>query len=246
MKVHVLTLSPELFGGPLAVGVLKRAREQGALSVSLHRLRDHAPGPHQQVDDAPFGGGQGMVLKPEPLVDAIEHASAVDRPHRILLAAQGTPLGHARVRALAAMPSLLLVCGRYEGVDERVKGSIDEELSIGDYVLSGGEIAALVVLDAIARLLPGVLGNAASPLDESHATGLLEHPQYTRPAVFRDQPVPPVLLSGDHAAIGRWRREESLRLTAERRPDLLARAPLTAADHAFLARIGRAVRGGGG
>jgi tRNA (guanine37-N1)-methyltransferase len=229
---------PELFGSPLAGGPLKRARELGVLEVHLHHLRDFAAGKHLQVDDEPYGGGQGMVLKPEPLVAAIEHVMAGDTPRRILLAARGPRLDHARLAALACEPSLLLVCGRYEGVDERVLGWIDEELSIGDFVLSGGEPAAIVVLDAVARLLPGVLGNAASAPDDSFATGLLEHPQYTRPADFRGHGVPPVLGSGDHGAIARWRREQALRLTLARRPDLLAAAALSAADRAFLRTLG--------
>jgi tRNA (guanine37-N1)-methyltransferase len=179
-----------------------------------------------------------MVLKPEPLVAAIEHIAAVDRPRRILLSATGLPFTQARAVALAAEPSLLLVCGRYEGVDARVLDWIDEELAIGDYVLSGGELAALVVMDAVVRLLPGALGNVDSPRHDSHATGLLEHPQYTRPVEFRGRRVPDVLLSGDHAEIARWRRRESLRLTLARRPELLARAPLDDADRAFLLRLG--------
>ena len=227
-----------MFGSPLAAGVLHRARERGLLEVSLHQLRDYAAGRHLEVDDAPYGGGAGMVLKPEPLVAAIEHIAAVDRPRRILLSAAGTPFTQARAAALAAEPSLLLVCGRYEGVDARVLDWIDEELAIGDYVLSGGELAALVVMDAVVRLLPGALGNVDSPRHDSHATGLLEHPQYTRPVEFRGRRVPDVLLSGDHAEIARWRRRESLRLTLARRPELLARAPLDDADRAFLLRLG--------
>ena len=238
MRVHVLTLFPEMFGSPLAAGVLRRARELGTLEVWLHQLRDYAGGRHLQVDDTPYGGGQGMVMKPEPLVAAIEHIATTDAPRRILLSPQGTAFSHARARALASERSLLLLCGRYEGIDERVKAHVDEELSIGDYVLSGGELAALVVLDAVARLLPGVLGNVASPADDSFATGLLEHPQYTRPEEFRGARVPDVLLSGEHAAINRWRREQSLRLTLERRPDLLAHAPLDATDRAFLRKLG--------
>ena len=238
MKVHVVTIFPELFGGPLATGPIRIAREKGLLDVAVHNLRDYATDRHLVVDDVPYGGGQGMVMKPEPLVAAIEHAAAVDAPRRILLAARGARLTQARVAALAALPSLLFVCGRYEGIDERVAAVVDEELSIGDYVLSGGELAALVVLDAVVRLLPGVLGNDASSADDSFATGLLEGPQYTRPPRFRDVPVPEVLLSGDHAAIARWRREAALRTTLERRPDLLETAPLTAADEAFLRALG--------
>jgi len=227
-----------MLGSPLAAGVLRRARERGLLEVSLHQLRDYASGRHLEVDDAPYGGGQGMVLRPEPLVSAIEHVAAADRPRRVLLSAAGAPFTQARAEALAAESSLLLVCGRYEGVDGRVLEWIDEELAIGDYVLSGGELAALVVMDAVTRLLPGALGNADSPRHDSHATGLLEHPQYTRPVEFRGRRVPDVLLSGDHAAIARWRRRESLRLTFARRPDLLPRAPLDDADRAFLRSLG--------
>jgi tRNA (guanine37-N1)-methyltransferase len=238
VRVHILTLFPELFGAPLAVGPLKWARERGLLDVSLHQIRDYATDRHQQVDDTPYGGGQGMVMKAEPLVAAIEHVSAVDRPRRILLAAQGTPFTQARAEGLATEPSLLFVCGRYEGVDARVRAYVDEELAIGDYVLSGGELAALVVLDAVVRLLPGVLGNAASPDDESFTTGLLEYPQYTRPVEFQGHAVPEILRAGDHAAIVRWRRQESLRTTFERRPDLLARAPLDDDDRTYLRRLG--------
>jgi tRNA (guanine37-N1)-methyltransferase len=228
----------------LAVGPLKRARELGLLEVWLHQIRDYAGGRHQQVDDVPYGGGQGMVMKPEPLVAAIEHAAGEDRPRRILLAARGARFDQQRAAALAREPSLLLVCGRYEGVDERVGGWIDEELSIGDYVLSGGELAALVVLDAIARLLPGVLGNQASAPDDSFATGVLEHPQYTRPWTFRGRAVPDVLGCGDHAAIRRWRRQEALRTTLARRPDLLRSVPLDEADRAFLRELGWVERDG--
>ncbi len=238
MRIHVITLFPEMLGSPLAAGVLGRARQRGVLEVSLHHLRDYAGGRHLQADDTPYGGGQGMVMKPEPLVAAIEHVAAVDKPRRVLLSPRGTPFTQARARALSTERALLLVCGRYEGVDERVAAHVDEELSIGDYVLSGGELAALVVIDAVARLLDGVLGNQASPADDSYQTGLLEHPQYTRPEEFRGARVPDVLLSGDHAAIARWRRQESLRVTLSRRPDLLAHAALTDADRAFLRRLG--------
>jgi len=239
VRIHVVTLFPECFGGPLACGPLRRARELGALEVSLHQLRDYASGRHLQVDDVPYGGGQGMVMKPEPLVAAIEHVSSFERPRRILLAARGARLTQARVAGLAREESLLLVCGRYEGVDERVSAWVDDEVSIGDYVLSGGELAALVVMDAVSRLLPGVLGSEASAPDDSFATGLLEHPQYTRPWTFRGRAVPDVLGSGDHAAIRRWRRTEALRTTLERRPDLLASAPLDDDDRAVLRRLRR-------
>ena len=238
MRIHVLSLFPEMLGSPLAAGVLGRARQRGLVEIFLHRLRDYASGRHLQVDDTPYGGGQGMVMMPEPLVVAIEHVAAADRPRRILLSPRGAAFSDERARALAAEPSLLLVCARYEGVDERVTAFVDEELSVGDYVLSGGEPAALVVIDAVVRLLPGAVGNEASPAEDSYAGGLLEHPQFTRPEEFRGVRVPDVLLSGDHAAIARWRREQSLRLTLARRPDLLARASLDDADRAFLRSLG--------
>jgi tRNA (guanine37-N1)-methyltransferase len=243
MIVHLLTIFPELFGGPLATGPLRIAREKGLLDVAVHDLRDYTTDKHLVVDDVPYGGGQGMVMKPEPLVAAIEHVAAEDAPRRILLAARGARFTQAKASELAACASLLFVCGRYEGVDERVAALVDEELSIGDYVLSGGELAALVVLDAVVRLIPGVLGNEASPVDDSFATGLLEGPQYTRPAEFRGARVPDVLLSGDHAAIARWRREQALRTTLARRPDLLDTAPLDDADRAFLRGLGWSGRG---
>jgi len=237
VHVDVVTLFPETFGGALSCGPLKRARELGALTVSLHQLRDFAGGRHLQVDDVPYGGGQGMVLKPEPLMAALAHLGE-PRGRRILMSAAGRPFDDAHAHRLAAEPRLVLVCGRYEGVDERVVAHVDEELSIGDYVLSGGELPALVVLDAVARLLPGVLGNAESAPNDSYAHGLLEHPQYTRPWEFDGATVPAVLASGDHAAIARWRREQSLRRTFERRPDLLTLAPLDTADRTYLAGLG--------
>lgn len=238
MRIHVATLFPEIFAGPLAAGMIRRARERGLLAVSLHQIRDYAGGKHLQVDDTPYGGGQGMLLKPDPVVAAIEHVCTQESPYRILLSARGTRLSPGVAKRLASNASLLLVCGRYEGVDERVTAYIDEEISIGDYVLTGGELAALVVLDAVARFVPGVLGNEASAEDESFSLGLLEYPHYTRPNEFRGVAVPAVLTSGDHAAIARWRREQSLRLTFERRPDLLATAPLDDADRAYLRGLG--------
>lgn len=238
MRAHVLTLFPEAFAGVISVGPIKRARDVGALSISLHQIRDRATDRHRTVDDVPYGGGSGMLLKPEPLVATIEDVLAIDRPRRILLDAGGAPFDQRAAARLAREESLLLACGRYEGVDDRVREWIDEELSVGDYVLSGGEIAAMIVIDAVARLLPGALGNAESAVDESHSTGLLEYPHYTRPPVFRGHEVPPVLLGGDHATIARWRRERALARTLARRPDLLARAPLDADDRAILRRLG--------
>jgi tRNA (guanine37-N1)-methyltransferase len=238
VRFHVLSLFPEALASPLASGVIRRARDRGLVEISLHQIRDYARGRHLQVDDTPYGGGQGMVMMPEPLVSAIEQVAAADGARRILLSPKGVPFSDRRARALACERAVLLVCARYEGVDERVTAYVDEELSIGDYVLSGGELAALVVIDAVVRLLPGAVGNERSPLDESYASGLLEHPQYTRPEEFRGAIVPDVLLGGDHAAIARWRRREALRVTLTRRPELLAHASLDADDLAFLATLG--------
>jgi len=225
MRVHVLSIFPEFFATPLATGIPKRARDAGLLDVSLVDIREYTHDRHRTTDDAPYGGGSGMVMKPEPLVEALDAiTAAVPHAHKVLLSPRGRLLDHARVAALAEVGDLVLVCGRYEGVDERVRHFVDEELSIGDYVLSGGEIAALAVIDAVVRLVPGVLGNAESAAAESFTSGLLEHPHYTRPASFRGHDVPPVLLSGDHAAIARWREQTAREVTARVRPDLLARA----------------------
>src|SRR5689334_2153993 len=238
MHVHVISLFPEMFGSPIAAGVIGRARQRSLVEIHLHQLRDYTRGKHLQADDTPYGGGQGMVMLAEPVVNAIEHLAAADRPRRILLSPRGVPFTDAKARALAREPAFLLVCARYEGIDERVAAYVDEELSIGDYVLSGGELAALVIIDAVVRLLPGAVGNEASPHDESFAAGLLEHAQFTRPEEIRGARVPDVLLGGDHAAIARWRREDALRTTLARRPDLLADAPLSDDDRAFLRRLG--------
>jgi tRNA (guanine37-N1)-methyltransferase len=223
--------------------MLKKGQERGAIGFSFYNVRDYATDKHRVTDDTPYGGGQGMVMKPEPLTAAIEATgTGPDRPHRVLLCPQGALLTEARVQALAARSALALICGRYEGVDERVRSAVDEELSIGDYIVSGGEIAAVVVIDAVARFVPGVLGCAQSAEEESFRANLLEHPQYTRPPEFRGAHVPDVLLSGDHQAIARWRRQEALRRTWERRPDLLDKAELSEADRAFVAGL-RARRG---
>lgn len=240
MHFHVVTLFPDLFASVIDATMLKKGRERGALQFSFHDVRAFATDKHRVTDDTPYGGGQGMVMKPEPLTAAIEATgSGPARPRRVLLCPQGAPLTEARARALAAHDALALICGRYEGVDERVRAHVDEELSIGDYVLSGGEIAAIVVIDAVARYVPGVLGCAQSAEDESFHAHLLEYPQYTRPVEFRGARVPEILLSGDHPAIARWRRQEALRRTYERRPDLLEKAELSAADRAFLATLTR-------
>jgi tRNA (guanine37-N1)-methyltransferase len=222
MHVHVVTIFPELFASPLAVGIVKRARAAGLLRISLVDLREYTRDRHRTTDDYPYGGGEGMVMKVEPIVDALESiATGAPRAHRILLSPRGAVFDQARARAFAAEDDLVLVCGRYEGVDDRVRHFVDEEISIGDYVLTGGEVPALTVIDAVARLLPGALGNAASPISESFASGTLEYPQYTRPENFRGHAVPPVLLSGDHAAVARWRADEAERTTRRVRPDLL-------------------------
>ena len=238
MRFDIFTLFPEVFQPYLDVSILARAQRQGALEVHLHNIRDWTTDRHHVVDDEPYGGGGGMVMKPEPIFAAVE--GVLGRPPRapiILLTPQGRPFTQTVARELARLPHIALLCGRYEGVDERVRQHlVTDEISIGDYVLTGGELAALVVLDAVSRLLPGVLGDPDAPAKDSHADGLLEHPHYTRPPVFRGWEVPEVLRSGDHGRIARWRREQSLRRTWERRPDLLAQADLTPEERALIAR----------
>ncbi|HLG74217.1 MAG TPA: tRNA (guanosine(37)-N1)-methyltransferase TrmD [Chloroflexota bacterium] len=238
MSIAILTLFPGMFAGAFDASIIKRARQAGLVSIELHDIRDFTRDKHHVVDDTPYGGGDGMVMKPEPIVEALE---AVGRPdsRTILLTPQGRLLDQAAAQRLSENASLVIVCGRYEGVDARVSSFVDEELSIGDYVLSGGEPAAIVLVDAIVRLLPGAIGAETGTQGESHATGLLEYPQYTRPADFRGMGVPEVLLSGNHQEVDRWRRQESLRRTLERRPDMLARAPLTEADRAYLEQLRR-------
>ena len=229
MKVTILTLFPGMFQGPLTESMLKRAIDAGILAVDVRDIRDHARGKHRVVDDSPYGGGPGMLMKPEPLVEAVEavRREAEGAPWVILLTPQGRSFDQRLAAELAEKPHLALVCGRYEGVDERARRAMDDEISIGDFVLTGGEPAAIVVLDAVTRLLSGVLGDAESAGSDSFATGLLQYPQYTRPAEFRGRAVPPVLLSGDHGAIARWRRLQSILRTQRRRPDLLRRAGIT-------------------
>jgi tRNA (guanine37-N1)-methyltransferase len=219
--VDVVTIFPAFFDSPLAAGLLGKAGERGLLKVRRHDLRAWASDRHRSVDDAPFGGGAGMVMLPGPWFEALDALEAEGPAHVVLLAPDGRRFDQRVAERLASEPRLVLCCGRYEGVDERVRTRVDEVLSIGDYVLAGGEPAALVVLDAVVRLLPGVMGNAASAADESFAAGLLEYPQYTRPAVYRGLEVPAVLRSGDHGAIARWRRAASVERTRQVRPDLL-------------------------
>jgi tRNA (guanine37-N1)-methyltransferase len=222
--VDIVTIFPEYFTSPLAAGLLGKAGERGLVRVRLHDLRTWAADRHRSVDDAPFGGGAGMVMLPGPWFEALDALQADGPAHVVLLAPDGRRFDQATAARLAGEPRLVLCCGRYEGIDERVRTRVDEVLSIGDFVLAGGEAAALVVLDAVARLVPGVMGNAASAADESFAAGLLEHPQYTRPAVYRGLEVPAVLRSGDHGAIARWRHDQAVERTRRLRPDLLDRA----------------------
>jgi tRNA (guanine37-N1)-methyltransferase len=224
MLVDIVTIFPEFFASPLATGLLGRAGERGLVRVRLHDLRAWAADRHRSVDDAPFGGGAGMVMLPAPWFEALDALLAQGPAHIVLLAPDGRRFDQATAARLAVEPRLVLCCGRYEGIDERVRTRVDEVLSIGDFILAGGETAALVVLDAVARLVPGVMGNAASAADESFAAGLLEYPQYTRPAVYRGLEVPAVLRSGDHGAVERWRRQQALERTRRLRPDLLDRA----------------------
>jgi tRNA (guanine37-N1)-methyltransferase len=223
MKIDVVTLFPSLFDEPLRVSLLGKAIDAGLLQVRVHDLRIHGLGRHRSVDDEPYGGGAGMVMRPEPIFAAVETLAAEnsEKSHVVLMSPRGRRLDQSIVAGLAAREHLVLICGRYEGVDERVSEHlVDDEVSIGDFVLAGGEMAALVVIEALSRLLPGVLGNEESLASESHTTGLLEYPQYTRPADFRGLRVPDVLLSGDHGAIEAWRRERSREVTRMRRPDL--------------------------
>ncbi len=220
-RIDVITIFPELFRAPLETSLLGKAVAGGLLDVRVHDLREHGLGKHRSVDDEPYGGGAGMVMRPEPLFEAVE-AVRTPASHVVLLSPRGVRLDHDHVARLARINHLVLVCGRFEGVDERVvEHLVDEELSIGDYVLAGGELPALVVIEAVSRLIPGVVGNAESLAAESHVAGLLEYPQYTRPAEYRGLRVPDVLLSGDHGAVERWRREQAEALTRARRPDLL-------------------------
>ncbi|MEK6608729.1 MAG: tRNA (guanosine(37)-N1)-methyltransferase TrmD [Myxococcota bacterium] len=235
LEVHILTIFPDAFTSFLQTSLLGKAVQSGLCAVRTRNIRDFSTDKHHSVDDVPYGGGSGMVMKPEPLVAALEAVAKIaPGSWRVLLTPQGRPLDQPKVRELARRERLTLVCGRYEGVDERVRAHLDEEISLGDYVLSGGEVAAMVVLDAVVRLVPGVVGNAASIGEESFAGGVLEYPQYTRPPRFRDQPVPEILLSGDHGKIRAWRRREALRRTRERRPDLFSRLALDADDRRLL------------
>lgn len=228
MRVDILSIFPAMFEAPFGASIVKRAQEKGAVEIFLHDIRDFATDKHRSVDDIPYGGGAGMVMKPEPLVAAIESIKpAGPNFRRVLMCAQGRKFTQAVAGELSQLDHLLLVCGRYEGIDERVReGWIDDEICIGDYIVSGGEIPAMVVVDAVTRILPGVLGNPESLAEESFTSGMLEYPQYTRPEVFRGLQVPEVLRNGHHGKIVEWRSSESRKRTLDRRPDLLDKARL--------------------
>jgi tRNA (guanine37-N1)-methyltransferase len=238
LTIEIFTLFPGMFTSPMAESILARAMARELVSVRLHNIRDAATDKHQVTDDAPYGGGGGMLMKPEPVFAAVESALGAPPPMPvILLTPQGRPFTQQRAWELSTARAFALVCGRYEGFDERIRQHLaTEELSIGDYVLSGGELAAMVVVEAVARLIPGALGDEDGARDDSHSLGLLEYPQYTRPPDFRGWTIPDVLLSGNHAEVARWRREQSLRRTWERRPDLVNRNALSDAERRLLAR----------
>ncbi|MAQ13288.1 MAG: tRNA (guanosine(37)-N1)-methyltransferase TrmD [Sandaracinus sp.] len=238
MRFELVTIFPE-FVETLRVGLLGKAMDAGTLEVVARSPREATTDKHRSVDAAPYGGGSGMVLMPGPIAETLEalDAERATPSRKILLTPQGTRFDQRTAERLAQEPCVTLVCGRYEGFDERIRGMVDEEISLGDFVLLGGEIAAATIVEAVGRLAPGVLGNAESACEESHTTGILEYPHYTRPSEFRGQEVPAILKSGDHAAIARWRRKEALRRTRDRRPDLLETAALDATDRKLLAEL---------
>ena len=242
MRIDVLTLFPQMFDMLNSTGIFQRAVSQGLVSINIYNIRDYTHDKHHIVDDYPYGGGAGMLLKPEPIFEAVEAIKEDANPQEevpvILLTPQGRPFSQAIARRLSQHSHLIIICGHYEGVDERVRQHlVTEEISIGDYVLTGGELAAMVVIDAVVRLLPGVLGSELSPLDDSHVAGLLEYPQYTRPPGYRGWPVPEVLLSGNHAQIAGWRREQSIRRTLERRPELLDKVELSPEEKRLVQKL---------
>ncbi|SDW28266.1 tRNA (guanosine(37)-N1)-methyltransferase TrmD [Paenibacillus sp. CF384] len=237
MRIDVLTLFPEMFHGVFGASILGKAKDKGIVSLNAVNFREYANNKHNTVDDYPYGGGGGMVLKPEPLFAAVEDLmpEGAERPHVILLCPQGEPYTQKKAEELSAHKHLVFVCGHYEGYDERIRQHlVTDEISLGDYVLTGGELPAMVMIDSIVRLLPGVLGNENSAVTDSFSTGLLEHPHYTRPAVFRDWEVPEVLMSGHHANVEVWRRQQSILRTLERRPEMLETAELTKKERQWL------------
>ena len=242
IEFDVITIFPEMIQAPLERTILKRAVESGLIQVRAHQLREYAEGPHRRVDDGPYGGGAGMVMKPEPIYAAVEAVRSAFPRHgtrTLLVSPQGRRFDHGEAVRLSLCPRLILICGRYEGIDERVRaGLVDDEISIGDYVLTGGELAAMVIIDAVSRLVPGVVGEGESVLHDSFAQGLLQHPQYTRPAEFRGMTVPEVLLSGRHEEIERWRETMALKNTRRRRPDLLTQKKARRVGRASVNRRG--------
>jgi tRNA (guanine37-N1)-methyltransferase len=238
VHIDVLTLFPEVFPGIFDLGIMKRAIDQKLVSIGVHNIRDYTHDKHHTADDYPYGGGAGMVLKPEPIFEAVEAIEKKKDTPIILLSPQGRLFTQKVAQELTQYSQLILICGHYEGVDERVREHLaSDEISIGDYVLSGGELAAMVIIDSVFRLVPGVLGSEESPLDDSHVGGLLEYPQYTRPPEYRGWPVPKVLLSGNHAQINRWRREQAIRRTLTRRPELLSKAELSSQEEHLVERL---------
>ncbi len=254
MHIDILTLFPEMFQGPFNTGILKRAMDRKLVSISIHNIRDYTHDKHATVDDYPYGGGAGMILKPEPIFEAVEKIRAdmgnkqgvsdidPDTLPIVLLTPQGRLFSQQIAAELSSCRQMILICGRYEGIDERVREHlVTDEISIGDYVLSGGELAAMVIVDAVVRLLPGVLGSSASLREDSHVAGLLEYPQYTRPAVYGGWSVPDVLLSGNHAQIANWRREQAILRTLKRRPELLDKANLGLEERQLVERLSSAL-----
>ena len=240
MRIHILTLFPNMLSGPFSESIIKRAVDRGLVEIVLYNIRDYTWDRHHVVDDYPYGGGQGMVLKPEPIFAAVESIKNESEVPVILLTPQGRLFNQMVAEELARYSEMVLICGHYEGVDERVREHlVTDEVSIGDYVLSGGELAAMVIVDAVVRQLPGALGAEEAVREDSHSSGLLEYPQYTRPRVFQGWEVPQVLLSGNHAEIARWRREQSIIRTLRRRPDLLERADLSREERMVLERMKR-------
>jgi tRNA (guanine37-N1)-methyltransferase len=238
MNFDILTIFPAMLEGPLAASIIGKAADKGLIDINLHNLRDWAQGKHQVTDDTPYGGGDGMVMKVEPVAAALSELRANNPESRVLLMSpQGKTFQQADAVRFSKESGLIFVCGRYEGYDERIRSLVDEEVSLGDFVLTGGELAAATILDATARLVPGVLGAAGSALGDSFSDGLLEYPQYTRPADFKGDSVPEVLTSGNHQLIASWRRREQLRRTLERRPELLESAPLTKEDLLYLEEL---------
>lgn len=238
MNIHVLSLFPDMFAGVFGASILKKAQEKGAVQLEVTDIRAFSGNKHNQVDDYPYGGGAGMVLKPEPMFSAVETITAGKSPRIILMCPQGERFTQRKAEELAQEKELVFLCGHYEGYDERIRQHlVTDEISIGDFVLTGGELGAMTVIDSVVRLLPGVLGQEESHIQDSFSTGLLEHPHYTRPADFRGMKVPDVLLSGNHAKIEQWREEQSLKRTLERRPDLLENYPLTDKQKVYIEKL---------